>query len=148
MQPRFHILLLFLPLALSCGRDAVRVSPALSRGLEELDGYVAARPVYETRKRDQLDAVRRRLAATEDPSRRLDLCLYAADEFFAYNFDSTQYYLKEALDLATKLRDPARQDEASIRLGHLYAKSGSYMETACSTRSTPAGSPRRSRSNT
>lgn len=123
MQPRFHILLLFLPLALSCGREVARVSPSLARGLEDLDSYVAARPVYETRKRDQLDGIRHRIAATADPSRRLDLCLYAADEFFSYNFDSTQYYLKEAIDLASKIHDPDRQDEASIRLGHLYAKS-------------------------
>ena len=128
MRPRRHILLLLLPLALSCGRDAARVSPSLARGLEELDSYVAARPVYETRKRDQLDGIRHRIASTADPSRRLDLCLYAADEFFAYNFDSTQYYLKEAIGLASKIHDPDRFDEASIRLGHLYAKSGSYME--------------------
>ena len=128
MRARPYLLLLFLPLALSCGRDAVRINPALSRGLEELDSYVAARPVYETRKRDQLDGIRRRLAATSDPSRRLDLCLYAADEFFAYNFDSTQFYLKEALDLAGTIGDHERFDEASIRLGHLYAKSGNYME--------------------
>ena len=128
MKNRLHILLLLLPLTFSCGPGTARHNAALSRSLDELDGYVAARPVYETRKRDQLDAVRHRLAATADPSRRLDLCLYAADEFFAYNFDSTQYYLKEALNLAGQLSDRDRLNEASIRLGHLYAKSGNYME--------------------
>ena len=128
MQSRLHILLLLLPLALSCGQDGARRNAELQRSLAELDGYVAARPVYETRKRDQLDAVRHRLAATSDPARRVDLCLYAADEFFAYNFDSTQYYLKEALSLAERIRDRDRINEASIRLGHLYAKSGNYME--------------------
>ena len=116
MLARRHILLLLLPLALSCGRDVARVSPSLARSLEELDGYVAMRPVYETRKRDQLDGIRHRIAATEDPSRRLDLCLYAADEFFAYNFDSTQFYLKEALDLAGKIGDVIAPANVSLRL--------------------------------
>ena len=52
MQPRFHILLLFLPLALSCGRDAVRVSPSLARSLEELDGdHIGIRNVRERLKK-------------------------------------------------------------------------------------------------
>ena len=36
-----------------------QLSDRIKGGLEELDGYVASRPVYETRKKGQQDALRR-----------------------------------------------------------------------------------------
>ena len=96
--------------------------------LQELDGYVAARPVYETRKLDQLEGIRKMAASTTNPRRLYDYGMYAAEEYFSYSFDSTQFYLKQCLDLAAQLRDTERYNRAAIRLGHLYAKSGHYME--------------------
>ena len=96
--------------------------------LRELDGYVAARPVYETRKLDELEGIRKMAASTTNPRRLYDYGMYAAEEYFAYSFDSTQFYLKQCLDLASQLRDTDRYNRAAIRLGHLYAKSGHYME--------------------
>ena len=116
--------LLLCVLAPSCREGA---SPA-PRGLAELDSYVAARPVYETRKRDQLEGIRKMIASTSGPRRLFDYGMYAADEYFSYSFDSTQFYLKRCLDIATQLHDVDRYNRAAIRLGHLYAKAGHYME--------------------
>ena len=118
------LFLLLCVLAPSCREGA---SPA-SRGLAELDSYVAARPVYETRKRDQLEGIRKMIASTSGPRRLFDYGMYAADEYFSYSFDSTQFYLKRCLDIATQLHDVDRYNRAAIRLGHLYAKAGHYME--------------------
>ena len=97
--------------------------------LGELDGYVAAREVYVARKLDQMDALRKLCRSTEDPSHRFDLALGMADEYFSFSFDSTQAYLKHCQELAQeKLKDRDRYNLASIRLGHLYAKAGNYME--------------------
>lgn len=99
-----------------------------SRSLAELEDYIAARPVYETRKRDQLEGIRKMAAATRSNRRLFDYGLYAANEYFSYSFDSTQFYLKRCLDLATRMHDVERYNEAAILLGHLYAKAGHYME--------------------
>ena len=130
-----HIIRKFLPLllagcifAVSC-RDAAPRRPAPRyRGLEELEGYIAARPVYENRKRDQLEGIRKLAAVTQSPRRLYDYAMHAAEESFSYSFDSTQFYLKRAMDLASGLGDVDRYNRAAINLGHLYAKAGHYME--------------------
>ena len=96
--------------------------------LNELDGYVEAREVYVARKLDQMDALRKLCRTTEDLDHHYDLAMTTADEYFAFSFDSTQAYLKQCQELALKLKDPERYNRATIQLGHLYAKAGSYME--------------------
>ena len=128
---RFWVPLICLAfLTLSCRRGTSSSAGIPFRSLDELDGYVAARNVYETRKRDQLDGIRRMVAAATSDRSRYDNLLFAADEFFSYSFDSTQYYLKQCLDLAERMRDRERYNRAAIRLGHLYAKAGNYMEAS------------------
>ena len=128
---RFPLLLpLMLVLALlsACQRPA-RLDRSTRRLLGELDGYVAAREVYVARKLDQMDALRKLVAATPDPVMRFETEMNVASEYFSFSFDSTQHYLKHCQELAlNELHDRDRYNLASIRLGHLYAKAGSYME--------------------
>ena len=120
------ILAVFSLWLVSCSKP--KLSDRVQESLVELDGYVASRPVYETRKRGQLDALRKLLQSSTDPVRRFDLSKELADEYFAYNFDSTQFYLLQCLDIARAEGDAERLGSASISLGHLYAKSGHFME--------------------
>ena len=97
--------------------------------LDELDGYISAREVYVARKLDQMDALRKLCRTTQDPLRRYEMEMNMAAEYFAFSFDSTQVYLKHCQELAmNKLHDMERYNKASVQLGHLYAKAGSYME--------------------
>ena len=114
-------------LAAACSRHG-NLDHATRQLLSELDGYVEAREVYVARKLDQMDALHKLCRTTEDPDHRYDLAMTTADEYFAFSFDSTQAYLKQCEELALKLKDPERYNRAAIRLGHLYAKAGSYME--------------------
>ena len=110
-------------LAFSCREQRVQYPK-----LDELDSYIAARPVYETRKKDQLEGIWKLAAGTQSARRLCDYSMYAAEEFFSYNFDSTQVCLKKSLELAEQIRDTDRYNRAAIMLGHLYAKAGHYME--------------------
>ena len=125
---KYRPLAFFLMLAALASCDRPQLSDRTRRNLEELDGYVASRPVYETRKKGQLDGLRKLLQTTSDPVRKYDISKEMADEYFAYNFDSTQFYLKQCLGLAGEAGDVERMNAASIALGHLYAKSGHFME--------------------
>ena len=98
--------------------------------LEELDGYLATRELYVAKKSDQLSAYRRLISATLDPASRYELAMIAASDYFPFSFDSTQVYLKNAQSLALQIRDHDRYDQASIALGHLYAKAGNYYEAS------------------
>lgn len=96
--------------------------------LDELDGYLALREAYATKKQNQLDVYRNLLQATKDPVRRYELEMITAQEYFAFSFDSTQYYLKSCQALAARMGDQDRYNQAAIMLGHLYDKAGNYLE--------------------
>ena len=96
--------------------------------LSELDGYLTLREAYAAKKQNQLDVYRNLALATTDPMRRYEVEMITAREYFSFNFDSTQYYLKSCQALATRLADQDRYNEATIMLGHLYDKAGNYLE--------------------
>ncbi len=112
-------------LGASCSRENSHMQQLLS----QLDGYVGARQVYEATKKSQLEALARLARETTDPVNRFELEMDIAKECFAFQFDSTQACLKRCQQLAEDpLQDLERWNRASIMLGHLYAKAGSYME--------------------
>ena len=129
-RARILILLSLAALALpcACGRTAV-LDRSTRQLLTELDGYVSAREVYVAHKLDQMEALRKMAQSISDPALRFETEMSIADAYFSFSFDSTQHYLKHCQEIAAeRLRDRDRFNEASIRLGHLYAKAGSYME--------------------
>lgn len=113
--------------ASSCSSSG-RLDSRTSSLLTQLDGYVGARAVYDARKKDQMEALLRLSQGTSDPVRRYELEMDIAQQYFAFSFDSTQAYLKHCQQLAETLGDRNRYNQASIMLGHLYAKAGSFME--------------------
>ena len=96
--------------------------------LGDLDGYLRNRSVYDARKMEQMEALTKLASSTENPQMRFDVEMNIAREYFAFSFDSTQACLKRCQDIAQALGDNERLASASILLGHLYAKAGSYME--------------------
>ena len=116
-------------LAAACGRMS-RSDRDTLRLLNELDGYVGAREVYLARKQDQMQALTKLARSTQDPLRRYELETNIAQEFFAFSFDSTQVHLKQCQELANELRNRELYNQASMGLGHLYAKAGNYMEAS------------------
>ena len=124
-------ILLAVTLGVAACSPASRLDRETGRLLTELDGYLGARDVHTARKKDQMDALCKRARSTADPLRRYELEMNIAAEFFAFSFDSTQVYLKHCQELARDvLKDPDLYYEASVQLGHLYAKAGSYLEAS------------------
>ena len=122
----------FLWLVAVCLMTASCLAPSTDKKtqelLNELDGYLALREAYAAKKQNQLDVYRNLAQATTDPARRYELEMIAAEEYFAFSFDSTQVYLKRCQALATRMADRDRHNQATILLGHLYAKAGNYLE--------------------
>ena len=123
------LVLMAVTLVAACSSPARRAQTRTMRSLlNELDGYVAARGVYVAGKLDQIEALRRITASAHNEELRFETEMRIADEFFSFNFDSTQACLKQCQALARRMGDKERYDRATIQLGHLYAKAGSYME--------------------
>ena len=116
--------------AAACG-PTPRPDRATQQLLLELDGYISASNMYVARKLDQMDALGKLARSTQDPLRRYELEMNVAREFFAFSFESTQLDLKRCQELAQDvLGDQDLYNEASVQLGHLYAKAGSYLEAS------------------
>ena len=116
--------------AAACDRTP-RPDRGTQRLLLELDGYISASNMYVARKLDQMDALGKLARSMRDPLRRYELEMNIAREFFAFSFDSTQFYLKHCQELARDvLEDQDLYNETSVLLGHLYAKAGSYLEAS------------------
>ena len=123
------LVLMAVTMVAACSSPARRAQTRTMRSLlNELDGYVAARGVYVAGKLDQIEALRRIAASAHNEELRFETEMRIADEFFSFNFDSTQACLKQCQALARRMGDKERYDRATIQLGHLYAKAGSYME--------------------
>ena len=90
-------------LAVALGVAACRPAPRPDRETQqlllELDGYISASNMYVARKLDQMDALGMLARSTRDPLRRYELEMNIAREFFAFSFDSTQFYLKHCQEL-------------------------------------------------
>lgn len=125
-----NLLLITIATALLVGCAEPRTDRGTRRLLDELDGYLATRELYVAKKKDQLDAYRRLITATQDPSSRYELEMIAAEDYFPFSFDSTQVCLKSAQALALQLSDKERYNQATIKLGHLYEKAGNYLEAS------------------
>ena len=118
---RALLLLLFLLPVLSA--SAAKVDRAL---LEELDSYVRERERYQHRKEEDISRLRHHLNSSRTEAEAFSASMDIAEAFFSYRFDSTQFYLKKAVELAEPGSERALR--AGIRLGYLYVKSGNYME--------------------
>lgn len=131
MRAAWHraFLLATVVLTAACGRMS-RSEREIDRLLTELDGYVGAREVYVARKQDQMQALSKLARSTQDPLRRFELEMNIAREYFAFSFDSTQVYLKHCQEIAGLLRDTDLYNQATIELGHLYAKAGNNLEAS------------------
>ena len=128
---RSIVVLLAAALGVAACRPVPRPDRETQQLLLELDGYISASNMYVARKLDQMDALGKLARSTRDPLRRYELEMNVAREFFPFSFDSTQVYLKHCQELAQDvLGDQDLYNEASVQLGHLYAKAGSYLEAS------------------
>ena len=111
--------------------DIVRPDRSTRQMLNELDGYLGTKGVYVANKLNQMDVLKKMSSSTPDPYRRYQIDFEIADGYFAFSFDSTRVYLKKCQDTAERLlKDPDLYNEASIKLAHLYAKAGYYLEAS------------------
>ena len=105
-----------------------RVDRSENRLLDELDAILVQSPAYRQRKEDRLDVLRSVFQTSKDPQTKADVALELGNTYFSYRYDSARFYLNQSLDLADDANDWQRFNAAAVRLGHLDAKAGHFME--------------------
>ena len=123
MMKRTALLLLAVLSVLSCrgGRSADGL-------LDGLDAVLVQSPAFRQRKEDRIDVLRSVYQASKDRQTKADVALELGNTFFSYRYDSARFYLNRSLDLADAAGDWKRFNAAAVRLGHLDAKAGHFME--------------------
>ncbi|WP_143260753.1 DUF6377 domain-containing protein [Alistipes sp. An116] len=67
---------------------------------------------------------------TDNLDQMYNLQSLLADTYFTYQFDSTLYWLRDNLELATRINDPTRINETRLKIANLYTTAGYYLEAA------------------
>ena len=96
--------------------------------LDGLDAILVQSPTYRQRKEDRLDVLRSVFQSSRDRQTKADVALELGNTYFSYRYDSARFYLNQSLDLADDANDWVRFNAAAVRLGHLDAKAGHFME--------------------
>lgn len=103
----------------------------LDRLLDELDKQLELSPSYESNHLQRLSAFE---SVARNPqitlSQRYGFYLQLIDEYKAYNYDSTLFYIEEARQLALKLNDKRMIDESNILKGLMFATGGNFLEAS------------------
>ena len=105
-----------------------RVDRPADEALAGLDAILSQSAVYRQRKEDRLDVLRGVFQSSKDPQTKADVALELGNTYFSYRYDSARFYLNQSLDLADDVNDWPRFNAAAVRLGHLDAKAGHFME--------------------
>ena len=105
-----------------------RVDRSADRLLDGLDAVLVQSPTYRQRKEDRLDVLRSVFQTSKDRQTKADVALELGNTYFSYRYDSARFYLNQSLDLADDVNDWPRFNAAAVRLGHLDAKAGHFME--------------------
>ncbi|HPV87671.1 MAG TPA: DUF6377 domain-containing protein [Bacteroidales bacterium] len=102
---------------------------SLTGFLDRLDKQLELRSTYEQNRLQRINALKSVLQYQDlSPEQRYSFYLQIIDEYKAYNFDSTMYYIDISADLAKKFNNLYR-DKSQIRRGLLFATSGNFFES-------------------
>ena len=96
--------------------------------LDELDTHLSQADAYRQRKEDQLELLRNLARNAREPQARAAIDMELGEAFFSYRYDSSRFYLNRCLELSEALGDRIQFNRAAVRLGHLDAKAGHFME--------------------
>ena len=124
MKDRLILLLFLIPLTFSC-RHGID-SPLL----EELDGILADKAVYDAYFADRVSVLRSVLHDQDDPDQIYNINKRLADAYKANSFDSAMVYLNKNRALAVTGGDHIRIAETDMMMVEAYTKAGYLAEAA------------------
>ncbi|MDE5967615.1 MAG: hypothetical protein K2G64_00785 [Muribaculaceae bacterium] len=125
----------------SCGNQSSTAHPDdLSHLYNQLDATIAESSNYEDIKEGRIARLRDEYYRAADVKRRVDLANQLAEEFNAYNADSTLFYINQNLSRPEITRFPGEYTRLLIRRGDVFAHAGLFSDALDVMRSIPRDS--------
>lgn len=124
-------LLPFFIVIFSCIAFSASSNPASDSLLTELDRELELEEVYISNKLKRIESFQQKLkiVGTKDLLPQYDIYAMLFEEYKSFNYDSAFVYVKRLQDIAYRLKDPTRINEAKIRLSFIFLSSGMFKET-------------------
>lgn len=121
--------LLFIYLFILVGWGAQAVTPATDSLLKALDKVIQERPLYNARKIEQIDLLKRSLQRSSSLEEEFELSLEIFEEYKTFQLDSALKYVNHTLEISKLLNDPLRERLASLSLAEALMITGMYKES-------------------
>ncbi|MCD8179388.1 MAG: DUF6377 domain-containing protein [Tannerellaceae bacterium] len=121
--------LLFIYLFILAGWGVQAVTPATDSLLKALDKTIQERPLYNSRKIEQIDLLKRSLQRSSSLEEEFELSLDIFEEYKAFQLDSALKYVNHTLEISKLLNDPVRERLASLSLAEALMITGMYKES-------------------
>lgn len=94
--------------------------------LRELDDCIAHRGIYQSRRDDMIDSLRRELQQSGTDSVYFELCGRMVEAYRSYNLDSQLYYTEKRIQVA---KTPFERQVSLLNYSEILMRSGMYHET-------------------
>lgn len=128
------VILLFLPLLFGRPVALSARTPdedSVQQLLHRLDGCIDQRNIYGDMRSERIDHLKNILSGSRfNAEQHYNIQSLIAEEYSAFQFDSTLRYLTLNLDLARQMNDRHRMDQTLLRMSYIYATSGYYLEAS------------------
>ena len=117
------------PLFIFSGLHAQKNTLAFS--MQELNEFLKKVPEFDKRKEDEISSLNKALNRINETELSRMFVVYEAlyEAYKVYQFDSAYSYAKKLQSVSQRLKDPALNNYARIKLGFSLLSSGMYKET-------------------
>ena len=123
---QLRLICLLLPCLLCCSLAARQYSAASERLLRQLDSTIAVKEDYTRLRRAQISDALARLRTDSTDQERYSTLRTLFGHYRAFMGDSAMWVAEKRLEIARRLREPAKIYSASLNLADSYTHSGNY----------------------
>lgn len=124
-MPRLYFLF-FLQFTFLYCLSQPNIAPLLKE-FEETKQHAAK---YDKQKQTIIDGIKNKLRRIDDLPSRFSLNLQLYEEYKSFNYDSSYTYAWKLREIATQLNDPARVEQAKLKLSFALLSAGLFKEAA------------------
>ena len=101
-----------------------------SLSLPDINAAILKAPGYDQQKQSSIDNLKRNFIGGNDLVARFNTCLLLYEEYKAFKYDSAYAYATKLHEIAVELKDPARIEQAKLKLGFTLVSAGLFKEAA------------------
>jgi tetratricopeptide (TPR) repeat protein len=98
--------------------------------MDDLSVEIKKAAGYDKQKQTGIDNLKRSFVSDSDLLSRFNTCLQLYEEYKVFNYDSAYGYARKLQEIALQLHDPAKIEQAKLKLGFSLVSAGLFKEAS------------------